>query len=251
MRFRGKSALVTGASEGIGFAIAAGLCAEGAHVLLVARRADRLADAAIRMGPCAAISPGDAGDARTAERAVAQAIHLFGGLDLLVNNAGALLPGAVDTQPLEEVDTMIAINLRAPIAFTRAAATVMQGRPGATILCISSATGRTPVPGAGVYGATKAALNYLVRTWAIELAPLGIRVNGLSPGATDTPAYHAFADVVPGFAQETIATNLIKRVAPAEEIARIALHLLDDRESGYVTGAIWDVDGGYRLDLGV
>jgi NAD(P)-dependent dehydrogenase (short-subunit alcohol dehydrogenase family) len=113
---------------------------------------------------------------------------------------------------------------------------------------VSSASGRAPDPGKGVYGATKAALNYLVSIWAIELAPSGIRVNAICPGGTVTPAFHAAAEAIPGLEEMTVTTNLIKRIAPAEEIARPALTLLDEAASGYVTGSIWDIDGGYRLD---
>jgi NAD(P)-dependent dehydrogenase (short-subunit alcohol dehydrogenase family) len=246
MRFDGKVALVVGASEGIGLAIAEGLAAGGAAVVLVARREDVLASAADRLG--ASYVVGDAAHDAAADRAIAHAVETHGGLDLLVCNAGTLIPGGVSEQPMEQVDRMLAVNLRGPILFTRAAAPVMAGRPGAAELIVSSATGRGPVPGKGVYGATKAALHYLVPTWATELAPMGIRVNAICPGGTVTPAFHAAVEAIPGLEEMTVATNLIKRIATAEEIARPALTLLDEAVSGYVTGSIWDIDGGYRRD---
>jgi NAD(P)-dependent dehydrogenase (short-subunit alcohol dehydrogenase family) len=215
--------------------------------VLVARREDRLIEAVRQIGPAAFPVVGDAGDAACAERAVATAVSRHGGLDLLVNNAGVLLPGFAGQQSTEDVDRMLATNLRSTILFTQAAVGPMTGRPGASMLMISSCSARTPVPGMTVYGATKAAQVYLAKAWAIELAPAGIRVNALCPGATDTPAMRAAAQVIPGLVDTNISTNLIKRMATSEEIAEIALTLLDDRKSSFVTGSVWDVDGGYRL----
>lgn len=247
-RFAGKTAVVVGASEGIGLAIAAGLVEGGAHVVLVARREDTLAEAAAKLGPSASGVAGDVADEATAARAVAHAVETHGGLDLLHYNAGTLLPGDIAGQPLDHVDRMLAVNLRGPIAFVREAAPELAKRPGAAVTLTSSATGRLPVPGLGVYGATKAALHYLVSTWAIELAPGDIRVNALCPGGTYTPSMYEAAKAIPGLEEATIATNLVKRMATPEEIARPALTLLDSAESGYVTGAVWDIDGGYQRD---
>jgi 3-oxoacyl-[acyl-carrier protein] reductase len=248
MRFAGKSALVTGGSEGIGFAIAAGLVQEGARVVLVARREDKLEEAVRTLGAHASYVVGDVASQETAERAVAAAVSRHGSLDLLVNNAGILRPGAIGTLSLEDVDTMFAVNVRGAVAFTNAAVTALSGRKGAAILLISSSAGRHPMPYLSIYGATKAALQHLVQTWAIELAGRGIRVNGLRPGATRTPAFHAAAQAIPGFEQTTLGNNLIKRVATSEELARHALTLLDEKEGGFVTGALWDVDGGHMLN---
>jgi NAD(P)-dependent dehydrogenase (short-subunit alcohol dehydrogenase family) len=248
MRFEGKTAIVTGASQGIGFAIAEGLAAEGARVVLVARRDDHLTEAVAKIGANATYVVGDVADEDTARHTVAHAVDRHGGVDLLVSNAGTLIPGLIGQQSLDEVDRMIAVNLRGPIAFTHHAAPAMAGRTGAAMVVVSSATGRLPVAGLGVYGATKAALHYLVATWARELAPTQIRVNGICPGGTYTPALHAAAKVIPGLEQATIATNLIKRIASPQEIAGPVLTLLDSTASGYVTGSIWDIDGGYRAD---
>lgn len=250
MRFAGKTAIVSGGSEGIGLAIAAGLAADGARVVLVARREERLAEAAAKLGPTASYVVGDVAEDATAERAVARAVEVGGGLDLLVSNAGTMLPGPVAEQPMEQVDAMLATNLRGPVSTVRAAVPELAKRPGSAIAVVSSATGRVSVPGMGVYGATKAALHYLVRTWAKELAPQETRVNAVCPGGTYTPAFEGALRVVPGLEEETIRTNLVKRIATPEEIARPVLTLLDSAESGYVTGAIWDIDGGYQRDQG-
>ncbi|MFY0563119.1 SDR family NAD(P)-dependent oxidoreductase [Archangium lansingense] len=248
MRFAGKSALVTGGSEGIGFAIAAGLVEEGARVVLVARREDKLEEAVRKLGPHASYVVGDAASQETAARAVEAALSRHGGLDLLVNNAGILRPGPIGEMSLEDVDAMLAVNVRATVVFTNAAVKVLSGRKGAAILNISSAAGRRPLPNISMYGATKAAVQHLTQTWAIELASRGIRVNCLCPGATGTPAFNAVKQLVPGFEEQTLEKSLIKRVAPPEELARHALTLLDEKDGGFVTGAIWDVDGGYQLN---
>lgn len=248
MRFAGKSAVITGGSEGIGFAIAAGLAEEGARVVLVARREDKLEEAVRKLGPHASYVVGDVASQETAARAVEAAVSRHGGLDLLVNNAGILRPGAIGAMSLEDVDAMFSVNVRGTVVFTNEAVKVMSGRKGAAILNISSAAGRRPLPMISIYGATKAAMQHLTQTWAIELAGRGIRVNCLCPGTIETPAFRSVADVVPGFEQAALDTNLIKRILPAEELARHALTLLDERDGGFVTGSIWDVDGGYQLN---
>jgi NAD(P)-dependent dehydrogenase (short-subunit alcohol dehydrogenase family) len=248
MRFHGKTAVVTGGSEGIGYAIAAGLVAEGANVVLTARREPALAEAARRLGPAASYVAGDVATVVAAERAVGHAVDSLGGLDLLVCNAATLLPGALVQQPLSEVDRVIAVNLRGTIAFMSVAAPALAARPGAAAVIISSSIGRQPAPGLGIYGATKAALHYLVPTWATELAPLGIRVNAVCAGITATPGLDAAAQVMPGLEEAVVGTNLVKRIATTKEVAAPVLTLLDSSASGYVTGSIWDIDGGYQRD---
>ncbi|RZS31172.1 NAD(P)-dependent dehydrogenase (short-subunit alcohol dehydrogenase family) [Herbihabitans rhizosphaerae] len=246
MRFQGKTALVTGASAGIGFAIARALVAEGANVVLTARREAGLVDASAALGPRVSYVAGDMTDQDTSERAVAHAADTYDGLDLLVCNAGVLLPGSILNQPLSEVDHVIGVNLRGTIASVAAAAPALAKRPDTAIVVITSSIGRKPAAGLGVYGATKAALHYLVPTWATELASLGIRVNGVCAGITETPGLQAGSEAIPGLRDMVIGTNLIKRIADAEEIARPVLTLLDERESAFVTGSVWDIDGGYQ-----
>lgn len=250
MALDGKVALVTGASEGIGFAIAEALVGAGAHVVLTARREGPLRAAAERLGPAASWVAGDMAGSDTAHRAVDHAVGRHGGLDLVVANAGVLLPGTLVEQPMADVDRVLTVNLLGTIALMSAAAPAMAVRPDAAAVVISSAIGRLAAAGMGVYGATKAALHYLVPTWAIELAPQGIRVNAVCAGITDTPGLRAGAEAVPGLRDAMIGTNLIKRIATAEEVARPVVTLLDSAVSGYVTGSVWDVDGGYQRDRG-
>ncbi|MFI6493626.1 SDR family NAD(P)-dependent oxidoreductase [Streptomyces sp. NPDC050564] len=250
MAIAGKVALITGASEGIGFSIAQALVAAGAHVVITARREGPLKASADRLGPSASWIAGDLADAATAEHAVAHTLTLHEGLDLVVCNAGILIPGPLTEQSMAEVDRVISVNLRGTIALMKAAAPALAGRPGASAVVISSSIGRHPTAGMGVYGATKAALHYLVPTWAIELAPRGIRVNAVCAGITDTPGLRTGATHLPGLEQAVIGTNLIKRIATADEIAHPVLTLLDSDVSSYVTGSVWDIDGGFRRDGG-
>ncbi|MGP4003256.1 SDR family NAD(P)-dependent oxidoreductase [Streptomyces sp. 8N706] len=250
MAIKGRTALVTGASEGIGFSIAEALVAAGAQVVLTTRREGPLAAAAQRLGPSASYVAGDMADTGTAERAVEHTVGVHGGVDLVVCNAGILIPGLLAQQPMSEVDRVIMVNLRGTIALMNAAVPALAARDEASVVVISSSIGRQPAAGMGIYGATKAALHYLVPTWAIELAPQGTRVNAVCAGITDTPGLRAGADAIPGLEDAVIATNLIKRIATADEIARPVLTLLDSDVSGYVTGSVWDIDGGYQRDRG-
>lgn len=250
MALNGKVALVTGASEGIGHAVAKALVDAGANVVLTARREAPLRAAADRLGPAASWVAGDMADQDTARRAVAHATDRHGGLDLVVANAGVLIPGMVSTQPLEEVDRVLAVNLRGTIALMAAVAPALADRGDSAVVVISSSVARTATAGMGAYGATKAALHYLVPTWAIELAPLGIRVNGVCAGITDTPGLRAGAEAIPGLREAMVGANLIKRIATAGEVAGPVLTLLDGAVSGFVTGSIWDIDGGSMRDRG-
>jgi len=250
MALTGKVALVTGGSEGIGYAVAEALVSDGARVVLAARREGPLRAAADRLGPSASWVSGDLAEQDTARRAVDHAIDRHGVLDLVVANAGILIPGMLMTQPMEQVDRVLMVNLRGTIALMNAAAPALAARPESSVVVISSSIGRMATAGMGAYGATKAALHYLVPTWAIELGPFGTRVNAVCAGLTDTPGLRAGAEAIPGLREAMIGANLIKRIAAPGEIAAPVLTLLDSSVSGYVTGSIWDVDGGCMRDRG-
>jgi NAD(P)-dependent dehydrogenase (short-subunit alcohol dehydrogenase family) len=248
MKFQGKSALVTGSSEGIGYAIAAGLVAQGARVMLNGRREDKLAEAARALGSAASYVVGDVSDPAAAPRIVDETVARQGGLDLLVNNVGVLFAGMVGGLDLDGVQRMMSVNLTGTILMTDAAVRVMRGRPGAAILLISSQAAFNLVPGITVYGATKAAIEYLARGWAVELAPAGIRVNCLRPGGTDTPAFRTGEAYMPGMREQFIKGSLIKRIATPEDMVAPALLLLDEKDGAFITGSIMTVDGGCTLD---
>lgn len=250
MTVTNRNALVTGASEGIGFAVARALVDAGANVVLTGRRESALRAATEKLGPASSWIAGDIADHPTASHAVDFVTDRLGGLDLVVANAGIMIPGLLTIQPVAEVDRTLNVNLRGTIALMAAAAPALATRPGSAAVVVTSSIGRTAAAGMGVYGATKAALHYLVPTWAIELAPQGIRVNAVCAGITETPGLQAGADAIPGLRDMMIATNLVKRIASADEVAAPVLTLLDSDVSGYVTGSVWDVDGGYLRDRG-
>jgi NAD(P)-dependent dehydrogenase (short-subunit alcohol dehydrogenase family) len=248
MSVEGKVVLVSGASEGIGFAIARQLADGGARVVLTARRPAQLTAAARALGRAALAVTGDISAPGAAQEAVGAALAHHGRLDGVVCNAGVFIGGPLLAQPMDEVERMLAINLRGTIGLMAAAAPALVKTPGAAAVVVSSALGRHPTPGTGIYGATKAALNHLVATWAAELAPQGVRVNAVSAGPTDTPGFRAGTRKVPRLEETMVGSSLVKRLGQPDEVARPVVTLLDNEMSGYVTGAVWDIDGGAHRD---
>ncbi|HEY6866104.1 MAG TPA: glucose 1-dehydrogenase [Candidatus Eisenbacteria bacterium] len=249
-RFTGKGALVTGASSGIGRAVATALGREGARVVCAGRRRDRLDQtaAAIRAaGGEAAPETGDVREEAVCARWVEAARARFGGLDLLVNAAGVIGPGTVaDTAPAEW-DRVMDSNLRSVYLLMRAAAPELVRRRGA-IVNLSSVAGLRPYPGISPYCVSKAGVDQLTRCAALELAPQGVRVNAVNPGVVVTELHtvtNAVADY-PAFLERSKSTHPLGRVGRPEEIADLVLFLLSD-EAGWITGATVSIDGGRAL----
>lgn len=244
--FSDKVAIVTGASEGIGYALAKGLVDAGARVLLVARRTEPLQKAAEQMGERACWFATDVSAENAGEEVVAAAIEHFGGLDYLVNNAGLNLPAAIGDYTFTGWHRMIDLNLIGTAMLTQAAVSHLATRKGA-ILNVSSAGSRKVIPGNGPYSATKVALNFLTATWAAELADRGIRVNGISPASTETPQFRKVADSIEGFRDMAVQLHHIRRMCAPEELVPPALLLLSDEVGGFITGTVLDVDGGVHI----
>ena len=245
--FSGRTAIVTGSSEGIGFTIAKALAENGARVLLVARRERLVRQAAERIGPNAAWISIDLTEAGAPQKIVETAASTFGGVDFLVNNAGINLLGAVGEMDPADMRRMAELNLIAPCLMTQAAAPHLSARPGAAILNVSTAGSRKATPGEGFYAATKAGLNYLTSLWAVELAARGVRVNAIAPGGTDTPQFNRAAATIEGAREMVASLHLIKRIARPEELVGAALLLLSPVAGSFMTGAVLDVDGGYHV----
>lgn len=250
MRFEGKCALITGASAGIGRAAALQLAAEGASVVLAARRGDRLEELArliAASGGQAASLAGDVGDEAYAAALVDLARVRFGGLDLAFNNAGTLgelLPAT--EMSLSAWDHVIRTNLTAAMLGARYQIPAMLGRPGAAMLMTSSFVGHTVgVPGMAAYAASKAGLIGLTQVLAAEYGPQGLRVNAILPGGTDTDMARSFADTEE--ARTGVAElHALKRMATPDEIARTAVFLLS-QDAGFVTGTAMFADGGVSV----
>ena len=246
-----KIALVTGASSGIGRATAKLFAAEGAHVVVTARRHEELeklvAEIAAAGGKAIALA-GDVKDEAFAQSLVAAAIRSFGGLDIAFNNAGAL--GEMGPTPhvsLNGWTDTIETNLTSAFLGAKYQIPAMLDRGGGSLIFTSSFVGYTAgMPGVASYAAGKAGLIGLTQALAVEFGPKGIRVNALLPGGTDTPMAQAMIGTPEGrrFVENMHA---LKRIAVPEEIAKSVLYLASDASS-FTTGTAMLVDGGVSIN---
>ncbi|MDI5971126.1 glucose 1-dehydrogenase [Streptomyces sp. SL13] len=243
-RLAGKTALVTGATSNIGRAIAVAFAAEGAHVVVSGRDAERGAavlDEIRSAGGRADFAPADLdGSARAGRELAAAAGGLLGGrIDILVNNAGIYpAAGTLDTDE-ETFDRVYAVNVKAPFFLTAAVVPGMIAAGGGAIVNLGSWIARLGVPTGGLYSSSKGAVETLTRAWAAEFGPRGIRVNAISPGVVHTPA--PAGQVLPGaFMMNGTPAGT---VGPPGAVAHAAVYLACD-EAAFVHGTVLDVDGG-------
>ncbi len=234
-----SKALVTGATAGIGRAVALKLAADGFEVIVHGRDAERGAHTIKeieRSGGKARFLPADLGNPGEIRRLAEQAGDA-GDIDVLVNNAGFSAWGPTADLAIATFDDMFAANVRAPFYLVAAFAPGMAARGKGSIINISSMAGRLGLPGGAAYGATKAALVSLTQAWTAEFSPRGVRVNAVAPGPVYTrPAARKLFDTLG-------ATTPLNRAAEPAEIAEVVAFLASSRAS-YVTGAIVAVDGG-------
>ncbi|MFF3936425.1 SDR family NAD(P)-dependent oxidoreductase [Streptomyces phaeofaciens] len=240
----GRAVVVTGGGTGIGRAAAHAFADEGARVLVVGRGAARLAETAHgRPGihPCVA----DVGAADGPARIVEAALSALGGLDVLVNNAVTMRSAPLGAIARYNTHEQVATNLLAPLFLTQEALPPLEAAKG-TVLNVTTAGNQRGWPGHSVYGATKAALDFLTRTWALELAPRGIRVAAVAPGPVETPiGEHAGLDAegVARLRERQRRRVPLGRVGQPEEIAWWLVNLARP-EASYATGLVLPVDGG-------
>lgn len=235
LNLKGKAALVTGASRGIGAAIAKALAAAGADVAITYSASPDKAAAVVKelAGKAIAIQA-DSADAKAVQSAVAQTAKTFGRFDILVNNAGIVT--YEDT--LENIDKVLAVNTRAPYVAALAAAEQM--KEGGRIITIGSCLGENVrQPGITLYSMSKAAMTGMTRGLARDLGPRGITVNVVQPGPIDTDMNPADGE----FAASQVALTALGRYGRTQEIADTVVFLASNAAS-YVTGAQIAVDGG-------
>jgi NAD(P)-dependent dehydrogenase (short-subunit alcohol dehydrogenase family) len=245
-RLEGKVAIVTGASAGIGSAIAHRLVSEGARVVGVGRRAEAGTKLVEALGgdKRARFVTGNVAEASIAHQAVDIAGE-WDGPQVLVNNAGLDHIGPVLDTPAAEVRALFETNFFGALWMIQAAGRAMADRGGGSIINVTSRLASIGVPTMALYGASKGALLALTRGAAVELAPLGIRVNAVAPGQTRTPLTEAWAEQAGTDAAEAAVIGIPqRRFAEPEEVAA-AVAFLAAGESGHITGASIPVDGGY------
>jgi NAD(P)-dependent dehydrogenase (short-subunit alcohol dehydrogenase family) len=244
-----RVAIVTGASRGIGLGIAAELVRQGARVCVTARGREAL-DAAVAElgGPDVAIAvPGKSDDAGHQAETVARTIEAFGSLDMLVNNTGInpVYGPVVDVDPVAAAK-ILAVNVLAPLAWTRQARDAWMGEHGGSVVNVSSVAGLRPSPGIGMYGVSKAALIRLTTELAVELGPR-IRVNAVAPAIVKTKFATALYE---GREEQVAAAYPLRRLGVPEDIAGVVAFLLSDQAS-WITGQTLVLDGGVTLTGGV
>ncbi len=239
----GKVALVTGASKGIGAAIAAELAGNGASVMLSSRKITGLEEAAASIPGETAVFAANAGDPASAQACVAATIERFGGLDILVNNAATnpYYGRAIDID-LGRFDKTVEVNLRGPLVWTQEAWRQAMSEKGGVVVNISSVGAMTFSGPIGIYDMTKAALIHLTKHLASELGPK-VRVNAIAPGLVKTDFARALWEPE---GEEASRPWPLRRLGQPEDIARAALYLCSDLSS-WVTGEVLTVDGGSLL----
>ncbi len=247
----GKTAIVTGASSGIGRAAATLFAREGARVVVTARRQaelDTLVAEIEGAGGAAIAIAGDISDAGLAQELVESATRRFGGLDIAFNNAGATGPAApVTDTALADWDAVLATNLRSAFLGAKYQIPAMLERGGGSLIFTSSFVGHTVgFPGMAAYAASKAGLIGLMQVIAVEYGARGIRANALLPGGTDTPMGRAVSSTPEAFAFAQ-GLHALKRLARPEEIARSALYLASEASS-FTTGTCLLADGGVSIN---
>jgi NAD(P)-dependent dehydrogenase (short-subunit alcohol dehydrogenase family) len=241
----GKTAIVTGASSGIGARMAQVLAAAGARTAIVARRSDRLDDIATR---CPGTVPivADLADRSQVQQAADRALASLGGIDILVNNAGTLIGGVrAEDETLDQIRLTLSVNLEAAILLAQSVFPGMKARGAGSIINVTSTsavvgTGRYPL---GIYSASKGGLEAISREWAAQWSRHGVRVNCISPGFTETEiSSRTLAS--PSVAEWVKRNALLPRHGQPEDFDGALLFLASDA-SRYVTGQSLGVDGGW------
>jgi NAD(P)-dependent dehydrogenase (short-subunit alcohol dehydrogenase family) len=246
-----QSAIVTGATSGIGRATALRFAREGWAVVAVGRAADALHSVRNEIvtggGSCVEVA-GDITDPETPGQIADRALREFGGIHALVNAAGVIGSGTVETTDLEEGDRMMGVNVRAPLTLIQACIPGLTASRGA-IVNVSSVAGLRAFPNLLVYCISKAALDQLTRCAALDLAPKGIRVNAVNPGVVVTNLHRRSGmseEAYAAFLEHSKTTHPLGRAGEPDEIADLIFYLASER-SAWITGETISIDGGRHL----
>jgi NAD(P)-dependent dehydrogenase (short-subunit alcohol dehydrogenase family) len=245
-RVEGKACVVTGAGSGIGRAIAVRLAEEGGRVVCADIDPAGAEQTASEIGGEAIALRIDVSDPAQVDTMIGQCLERYGGVEVLVNNAGVNIPGVLHEVPDDVIDRTLAVNVKGPIYGCRAAIPHMLSRGGGSIVNISSVNGIVSEPFLSVYSASKGAVVMLTKGVALDYAKQNIRCNAICPGWVDTPINYAHAEMLGGLQHvyDTIDSfQPIGRPGRPEEIANVALFLASD-EASFMTGSIVSADGG-------
>jgi NAD(P)-dependent dehydrogenase (short-subunit alcohol dehydrogenase family) len=250
-RLKGRRAIVTGAASGIGRATAIRFVEEGAHVALLDRDPAGLDETRALLGAEATVITEvvDLADAAALAAFADRAVADLGGLDIVVNNAGMMMPVLLDDLTVERWDAVMDVNVTSHMLLAQAVLPALRASDAASIVTVSSISAHHAFPGMPAYAASKAAAVGLVRALAVDLADDGIRVNAILPGTVDTGMPKVILESFPEEERAAIeptfyARQLQKRYAAPSEIAAVAAFLASD-DASFMTGAIIPVDGGY------
>ncbi len=243
MRLENKTAIITGGGSGIGLSCARIFCQEGAKVVIVGRRKDRLEEAVKEIEDNVLAVSGDLTHDDDIQRLVETTLNTYGRVDILINNAGIFTGAPLHEMKDDEWDTTLDINMRSVFKLTREVLPHMMRQKSGSIVNISSILGLVAAPGTSAYNVSKGALNQFSRSLAVEYGPSGIRSNAICPGLIATGMTKDLMSDE-SLMQEWSKNYPIGRFGRPEDVARACLYLASD-ESSFVTGAILPVDGGY------
>ncbi len=253
-RLLGKAAVVTGAASGIGLAAVTLFAGEGAQVLAVDRDGPTLERVVAPLAPNVAAFVADVTDETSMAAAMAEAAKRFGGIDVLVPNAGIFGRHAhIKDCPIDSLNEVLQVNVTGVVVTMKHAIPYMIPRGGGAIVITSSVGAIVGNPGSVAYAASKHALTAVMKVAAVELAPYKIRVNTVNPGLVDTPMIHAIeADLSPDDHSKGRATlqdaTLLKRYVQPSEVAELMLFLASET-GGFCTGGMYLIDGGMQYLL--